>query len=72
MDILEKAKLTASVRHIAIFLKSELPIYNSEVPDTTYRKTRRRTLAIAKLFASHANAKKTTGESQTFSKIIRI
>ena len=40
MDTLEKVELTASIRHIAIFLKSEIPIYNSEVP--TGRKIRRR------------------------------
>ena len=32
MDILGKAELTASIRHIARFLKSGIPIYNSEVP----------------------------------------
>ena len=32
MDTLEKAALTASIRHIARFLKSEIPIYNSEIP----------------------------------------
>ena len=69
MDILEKAKLTASVRHIAIFLKSELPIYNSEVPDTTYRKTRRRTLAIAKLFASTQTQKKQQENRRPFQKL---
>ena len=40
MDTLEKVELTASIGHIAIFLKSGIPIYNSEVP--TGRKTRRR------------------------------
>ena len=62
MDTLEKPELTASIRHIAIFLKSGKPIYNSGVPDTAGRKTRRRrrrriTRAIAKLYAFHANAK---------------
>ena len=60
MDTLEKTELTASIRHIAIFLKSGIPIYNSEVPDTAGRNTRRRrrrTQAIAKRYASHANAK---------------
>ena len=33
MDTLEKAKLTASMRHIARLLKSGIPIYNSTVPD---------------------------------------
>ena len=31
-DTLEKAALTASIRHIVRFLKSEIPIYNSEIP----------------------------------------
>ena len=35
MATLERAELTAFIRHIAIFLKSRIPIYNSEVPDTT-------------------------------------
>ena len=38
MDTLEKAELTASVRHIAIFLKSGIPIYNSEDLDIAGRK----------------------------------
>ena len=42
MDTLGKAELTASIRHIAIFLKSEILIYNSQVPDAAGRKTRRR------------------------------
>ena len=41
MDTLEKAELNASIRHIAKFLKSGIPIYNSEVLDTAGRKTRR-------------------------------
>ena len=41
MDTLGKAELTASIRHIAIFLKSEILIYNSQVPDAAGRKTRR-------------------------------
>ena len=50
MDILKKTKLTALLRHIAIFIKSKIPIYNSEVLDAADRKTskRRRTQAIAK------------------------
>ena len=58
MYTLEKAELTASIRDIERFLESGLPIYNSEVPDTAGRKTRRRrrTHAIAKLYAFHANA----------------
>ena len=61
MDTLEKAELTASIRHIARFVKSGIPIYNSEVPDTADRKTRRRrTRAVAKRFAFHTNAINTT------------
>ena len=57
MDILEKAEFSASIRHIARFLKSGIPIYNSEVPDMAGIKTRRRrTQAIAKHFAFYANA----------------
>ena len=32
MDTLEKVELTASINHIAKFLKLEIPIWNSEVP----------------------------------------
>ena len=57
IDTLEKAELTASIRHIVILLKSGIPIYNSEVPDTAGRKTtRRRTQAIVKRFSIYANA----------------
>ena len=42
MDILEKAELAASIRHIARLLKSVIPIYISEVLDTAGRKTRKR------------------------------
>ena len=60
MDALEKAELTVSIRHIARFLKSWIPIYNSEFPDTTGRKTRRRrrikTQTITERFAFNANA----------------
>ena len=38
--------------------QSGIPIYNSEVSDTADRKTRRRTQAITKCYAFHANAKK--------------
>ena len=41
MDILEKAELAASIRHIARLLKSVIPIYISEVLDTAGRKTRK-------------------------------
>ena len=51
VDTLEKAKLTTLHRHITGFLKSGIPIYNSEVPDMVGRKLRRkrRTKTIAKL-----------------------
>ena len=58
MDALEKAELTDSIRHIARFLKSGIPIYNSYVSDTAGRKTRRRrrrTQAIVMCFAFYAN-----------------
>ena len=58
---LEKAELTASIRRITRFLKSGIPIYNSEVPDTVGRKTRKRRIrpqAFAKCFAFYANAVK--------------
>ena len=36
MDMLEKkAELTALILHVAIFWKSGIPTYNSEVSDTT-------------------------------------
>ena len=37
MDSLEQAGPTASIRHIGRFLKSGVPIFNSEVPDTADR-----------------------------------
>ena len=39
MDTLEKAEITSSIRHNVRFLKSEIPIYNLEIPDTASRKT---------------------------------
>ena len=65
MNTLEKAELTALVRHIERFLESGMPIHNPEVLDTDGRKTRRRgrgrrrrkTKAIAKRFMFRANAK---------------
>ena len=49
------------ISHIAIFLISVIPIYNSEVLDTARRKRkrrrrRRRTQAIVKRYVFHANA----------------
>ena len=51
MVALEKAELASSIRHIPRFLKSGIPIYHSEVPDTADRKTKRRR-------KKHANAKR--------------
>ena len=49
MGALEKTEITASIHHIAICLKSGIPIYNSEVLGTAGRKMRRKkTQAIAK------------------------
>ena len=56
MDTLKKVELTASICHIGRFLKSGIPIYNSKVPKMACRKTRRKTLAIAKRFAFHVKA----------------
>ena len=58
MDTLEKAELNASIPHIAVFLKSGKPIYNSQDRNTAARKRRRRrrTHAIAKRYTLHANA----------------
>lgn len=60
MITLKKAEFTASIRHVERFLKAGVPIYNSDVPDTTGRKTRRRkrTQEISKRYAIQANAKK--------------
>ena len=65
LDTLENAELTVSIRHIGRLLKSGIPIYNSEVPDMTGRKTRRRrrTQAITKRFAFHTNAIKCVTKS---------
>ena len=56
MDTLEKAELTASIRHIARLLKLGIPTYNSKVPDTAARKTRRIQTIIVKRFVFRANA----------------
>ena len=37
----ERIELTFSIRHIEKFLKSGVPIYNFEIPDTAGRKTTR-------------------------------
>ena len=58
MDTLGNAEFTTSIRRIARFLKTGIPIYDSEVPDTAGRKTRkrRRKHAIAKRLPFRANA----------------
>ena len=51
MNTSEKAELTVSVRRSERFSKSGIVIFNSDVPDTAYRKTtttaRKRTQATA-------------------------
>ena len=54
MNNLGEAELIASVSNIQRFLKSAIPIYNSE--DTAGRKRKRRPQATAKRFAFRANA----------------
>ena len=56
MDILEKAELIASTTLLRPHFKSGITIYNSKVPDTASRKTRR-TKAIATRFAFQPNTK---------------
>ena len=51
MITLEKVENNVPVCHIERFSKSEIPIYNSEVPDTAVRKMH----IIAKCYAFHAN-----------------
>ena len=71
MNTLQKTELTA-VRHIEIFSKSEIPIYNSEAPDTAGRKTRRRRKqAIVKRYAFHANTINKAHE-ETFPNVLLI
>ena len=55
MNTLKKTELTAFICRIARFLKSGIPIYNSEDSDAAGRKTRRRLQAIAKRCTFHAN-----------------
>ena len=40
MDTLERVEISTSIRHIARFLKSGIPIYSSDVLDTDGRKTK--------------------------------
>ena len=56
MNTLEKADITDALHDIERFSESGIPIYDSTVPDTPGRKTRRRTQAIAKYYAFHAKA----------------
>ena len=64
MGTLEKAEVTASIRHIGRFSRSVIPIYNSKVQDKIGKKTRRRrrrrrrrrTQTIGKCYTFHANA----------------
>ena len=51
----EKADLTVSFCHIEKFPKSGIRISNSELPDASGRKTRRRRTQV-KHYAFHANA----------------
>ena len=61
MDTLKKAEITISISHTARFLKSGIPIYNSEVPDTVGRKARRRRIQeIPKRFPFYADGKNKT------------
>ena len=49
MDTLEKSELTSSIGHIARFLKSEIPIYNSEVSDTAGSENKKKTAGNCKV-----------------------
>ena len=53
----EEAKLTVSTVYIGRFSKSGISIYNSKIPDTAGRKTRKgRILAITKCYTFSTNA----------------
>ena len=68
-------KLNSPPRHIARFLKSGIPIYNSEVPDTADRKTRRkrkRTQAIATRLCETKIARSTSIEKITCLEFISV
>ena len=56
MNSSEKAELTASVRQIEGFTKSEILYYNFETPGTANWKTRIRTQAIANRYAPYTKA----------------
>ena len=56
MNTLEKAQRTALVRHIDRFSKPGIPIYNSEVPDTTGRIARKRRKRKMKNNTGNCNA----------------
>ena len=49
MDTLENPALITTIRHIARFLKSEIPIYNSEVPDTAGSENKKKTAGNCKV-----------------------
>ena len=51
MNNLNKADLTSSIRHIERFSNSEIPIYNSKVPEKMNR-----IQAVAKCYAYETNA----------------
>ena len=53
MGTLKNAELSALILHIARFLKSGIPIYNSNVPETVTKKNPRRTQAITKRLEFH-------------------
>ena len=53
MGTSKNAELSALILHIARFLKSGIPIYNSNVPETVTKKKTRRTQAITKRLECH-------------------
>ena len=67
----EKAEFAVSVHHIERFSKSGIPVYYSEVSDTTDRKTRR-IQAIAKRFAFFSKIKTTIQPSSEIWKSLEL
>ena len=66
MDTLEKTELTASILNIARFLKSEISIYNSEVPETagkTNEKMEKKNNGNCKAFFVSRKLQKATAKS---------
>ena len=59
MNVSEKVKLTASIRHNDRFSKSSIPIYSSKAPEKLWRKRRRRKRrkAVAERYSLQANTK---------------